>query len=89
VTVDVFGEACWRPVNRDAVLVDQFIVGGIGARKADHAPRHHVAIAAVNRVAEESLQSALLMVRKEHVGGHAPEILLSGLKMPEVRVLLL
>src|SRR5271168_3932201 len=88
VSMDILSEAGRRSIDRDAMLIDQFIVGGIGARKADHAPRHHVAIASVDRVAEEALQSALPKMLEENIGRHAAEILLAGFKASEVGVLL-
>jgi len=70
------------------MLIDQFVVGRIGAGKAEHAPRRHVAIAAVDRIAEESFQSALPKVVKKNIGGHTTEILPSALETSEVGILL-
>src|SRR5208282_2231612 len=57
--------------------------------KSDHAPRDHVAIAAIDRIAEETLDRALPQMLKKNITRHAAEVLASGLKTSEIRVLLL
>src|ERR1700688_168300 len=45
-------------VDLDAVLIDHVVVRSIGSGKADHPPCHHVAVAAVDRIAEEAFKGA-------------------------------
>ena len=88
MAVGILGEAHGRPIDLDAVLVDEVVIGGVGAGKADHAPRHHVTVAAIDRVAEEALDRELPELCEEHVGGHAVEVLAAGLKAAEIGILL-
>src|SRR3984957_16392046 len=84
----ILGEAGRRPIDLNAVLIDKIIIGCVGARKTDHAPRHHIAVAAVNRIAEEALERALPEMREEHVAGYAAEIFSARLEALEIPVLL-
>src|ERR1700731_22636 len=76
------------PIDLDAVLIDHVVVRSVGSGKADHPPRHHVAVAAVNRVAEVTLQSALPQMREEDVGGHPAKLLTALFEMSKIGVLL-
>src|SRR6202030_1439053 len=84
----ILAEAGRCSVDLDAVLIDHVVVRSVGSGKADHPPRHHVAVAAVNRVAEVTLQGALPEMRKENVGGHPAEVLTVLLEMNKIGVLL-
>src|ERR1700679_2311961 len=70
----VLGEAHRLTFELYAVAVDGLEVVRIGAGKADHAPGNHVAIAAVHRVAEESLHGHFQQHIEEDLRGHAIEI---------------
>src|SRR5258708_3929379 len=67
------------PRSRDAVLINQVVIGGVGAGKPDHAPRHHIAVAAIDGVAEEPLERGLPQVLEELLGRHTAKILATGL----------
>src|SRR5271169_5728679 len=83
----VLGEAHRRPIELDAVLVDQVVIGGVGAGEPDHPPGDHVAIAAIDRVAEEAFDGALPEVREEYLGRYAAKILAARLELLEIAVL--
>src|ERR1700730_1950441 len=85
--VRVLREAHRRAVELDPVLVDEVVIGGVVARKPDHPPAHHAAIAAIDRVAEEALDRALPEMREEHVGGDAAEIVAARLEFLQIAVL--
>src|ERR1700720_1720065 len=57
VTVAVLGEAHRQAVDPDAMLVDDVVIRCIRPGEPDHAPRDHVAIAAVNGITEETFDS--------------------------------
>jgi hypothetical protein len=83
----ILGETHGPTVEGDAVLVDEVVVGGIGAGKPDHAPRRHVAIAAVDRIAKKSLERALPQLGEELIGWNAAERAIVALDRVEVGIL--
>jgi len=88
VPVRVLGEAHRRPIELDAVLIDQVVIGGVGAGKPDHPPAHHVAVAAIDRIAEEALERALPEMGEENIGGDAAEIVAARLEFLQIAVLI-
>src|SRR5882724_3410229 len=88
MAVGILGEAHGRPVDRDAMPVDEVVIGGVGAGKSDHTPRHHVTDAAIDGVAEEALDRELPELSEEQAGRHAVEVLVAGLKAAEIGILL-
>src|SRR5258708_40322628 len=83
MTMSIFRDAHRLPVELDAVLIDEVVVGGVGAGETDHAPCDHVAVAAIDGGAEEALERALPEMREEHVGWHATEAFAAGLEAAE------
>src|SRR5258707_4033923 len=75
VTVCILCQTHRRTVDFDAVLIYQFVIRRVGTGETDHPPRHHVAVAAIDRVAEEALDRALPKMGEEHIGRHAAKIL--------------
>src|SRR5258708_7909726 len=88
MAMSIFRDAHPLPVELDAVLIDEAVVGGVGAGETDYAPCDHVAVAAIDGVAEEALERALPEMREEHVGWHATEAFAAGLEAAEKDVLL-
>src|SRR5262245_15433707 len=60
----------------------------IGAREADHLPRRHVAVAAVEWIAEIALDGVLADHLEEDRGGEAFEVDLAGFELRQHAVLL-
>jgi len=85
----VFGKTHRPPVDLDPVLINQVVVGRIGARETDHLPCDHVAVAAIDRVAEKTLERGLPKMREEHIGRYAAKILSARLERLEIAILLL
>src|SRR5579862_5676737 len=59
VTLPVLADAHRLSLELHSMSVDRFVVISVGSGKADHPPRNHVAVAAVNRIAEEALDRHL------------------------------
>src|SRR4030095_98933 len=87
VAMHVLGKTRWRLIELDPMLVNEVVVRRIGAGKSDHSPRHHVAVSAIDRIAEETFDGALPKRREENIGRHATEILAAGLQAVERGVL--
>ena len=79
--VCIFSETHRRAVELDPVLVDEFVIGRVSPWEPDHPPGHHVAVAAIDRVAEEALERALPEMRDEHIRGDAAEIVTSRFEL--------
>src|SRR3569623_1508438 len=65
------------------VLADVVAVVVTRARKTDHIPRHHVAIAAIDRIGEEALHGVLQHEIEEHLAVDLAELDLAGLEILE------
>src|SRR5258706_14034423 len=89
VSVRVFGKAHRRSIDLDAVLIDEVVIGCISAGETDHSPRDHVAVAAIDGIAEVALEGAFPEMREENIGGYAAEVYPALLKAREIVVLLL
>src|SRR5258706_3985885 len=87
VRVRILGETHRCAVDLDSMLVDQLVIRGIRAGKTDHPPAHHVAIAAVHRVAEVAFDRALPEVGEEHFRRDAAKVPAARLKALEIGVL--
>src|SRR5262245_7412084 len=88
VAMHVLGKTRWRLIELDPMLINEVVVRRIGAGESNHPPRHHAAVSAVDRIAEETFDSALPKRRKENIGWHATEILAAGFQAVEIGVLL-
>src|SRR5215470_14666967 len=88
VTMHVLGKARWWLIDLDPMLINEVVVRRIGAGKSDHPPRHHVAVSAIDRIAEEAFDGAFPKRRKENIGRHTAEVLVASLQAVEIGVLL-
>src|SRR3954452_22456070 len=73
------GEAQGLARILEVVLVDQAQILRVGSWEADHAPRDHVAIAAIGRIAEEALDGVGEQGLEEHRRGQGWQLDVAGL----------
>src|SRR5882724_6966669 len=87
LAVSVLTDAHGGSLKLHAMFVDSLVVVCISAGEPDHPPRHHVAIAAIHRVGEESLDSHPQQHVEEHGRGHSVEIVVIFLQRFQVGIL--
>src|SRR5450631_3260812 len=87
VSVPVFGQTHRFAFEFDTVPINRFVVVGVRTRKADHPPRHHVAVSAVHRIAEKSLHGHCEQQAEKNDRRHTVEIRIAGLEYLEIAVL--
>src|SRR3954463_14150085 len=87
VPLSILADAHGRSFKLHAVAVDRFVVVRVCAGKADHPPRHHVAIAAIHRIAEETFNRHLQQHVEEHGGWNAVQVVIALLQRLQVVVL--
>src|ERR1700760_4805598 len=59
VTVSVLPDAQRLALELHTVFIDRFVVIRVSTGKSNHSPRHHVAIAAVDRIGEKTFNGHL------------------------------
>src|SRR5258708_36201997 len=87
VSVSVLRELHRFTFELPAMMIDGLIVVRVSAGEADHPPGDHVAVAAINRIAEKSLNRHFQQHVEEHGGGYAVEIMRAGFQGFEISVL--
>src|SRR5258708_37356098 len=87
VSLSVLREPHRYTFDLHAMMIDGLRVVRVTAGKADHPPGDHVAFAAINRIAEKSLNRHFQQHVEEHGGGYAVEIMRAGFQGFEISVL--
>src|ERR1700733_2435167 len=89
VMLCVFRETQRLALEFHTVPIDGLEVVGVRAGKADHPPRRHVAVAAIDRIAEISFDGRFQQCLEEHGRGYSVEIGRAGFQRFQIGVLCL
>src|SRR5271169_2423862 len=87
MALTVFPETHRFPLELHAMSIDRIVIVGIGAWETDHPPSHHVAIAAIDGIAEKSLNRHFQQHVEEDARRNAVKIRGAALERLEVRIL--